>query len=147
MVKAVRIAKDQISVSTGYAASLIVVDTRAHEVRRTIGGKQQFETQKEARSLSPFFFSGYQMFEDGSFLISNWQGHSAEKNGQGYQVLQYDRDGQLTWMFDQTAFPYMSSLNNVIALDGLDRAIARPTPRSRARANVSRPPRPAAMSA
>ena len=81
MVKAVRIAKDQISVSTGYAASLIVVDTGAHEVRRTIGGKQQFEPQKEARPHSPFFFSGYQMFQDGSFLVSNWQGHAPKRMG------------------------------------------------------------------
>jgi hypothetical protein len=32
----------------------------------------------------------------------------------------YDASGELVWMFDQTEYPRMTSLNNVIALDGLD---------------------------
>jgi hypothetical protein len=34
--------------------------------------------------------------------------------------LSYDSDGTLTWCFDQAEFPHLTSLNNVIALDGLD---------------------------
>jgi hypothetical protein len=119
MVKAVRIARDVITVSTGYAASLLRIDTAQGKVLQTIGGRA-FRDESTKRPLSPFFFSGYQMFDDGDFLIANWQGHGPGHNGQGYQVLQFDRDGKLVWRCDQTEHSYMGSLNNVIALDGLD---------------------------
>jgi hypothetical protein len=118
MVKSVRIAPDVITVSTGYAASLLCVDT-TRGVIATIGGRASRDDSGK-RPLSPFFFSGYQMFDDGDFLVANWQGHGAGHNGQGYQVLHYDRHGTLVWRFDQTEFPMLSSINNVLALDGLD---------------------------
>jgi hypothetical protein len=120
MVKAVRVAPNVITVSTGYAASLLRIDTARQRVVATIGGKAEPDATALSRPLSPFFFSGYQMFANGDYLISNWQGHSAAKNGQGYQLLRYDAQGELLWSFDQSAHPFMSSLNNVIALDGLD---------------------------
>jgi len=120
MVKAVRVSSDIVTVSTGYAASLLRIDTARKEVLQTIGGKSQSEPSGAKRPLSPFFFSGYQMLDNGDYLIANWQGHSAERNGQGYQLLQYSRQGELLWFFDQTAFPVTSSLNNLIALDHLD---------------------------
>jgi hypothetical protein len=120
MVKAVRIAGDVITVSSGYAASLLVIDTRRQQILATVGGKSQPEPADLARPLSPFFFSGYQMLENGDYLLSNWQGHSAAKNDQGYQLLRYDAQGKLIWAFDQSAHPHLSSLNNVILLDGLD---------------------------
>jgi len=120
MVKAVRVSADVITVSTGYAASLLRIDTERKQVLLTIGGREQLNPEQCQRPLSPFFFSGYQMFENGDYLLSNWQGHSAAKNSQGYQLLRYDAMGRLLWAFDQTAHPNLSSLNNVLALDGLD---------------------------
>ncbi len=120
MVKAVRVAPHIVTVSTGYAASLLWIDTSRQLVLKTIGGKSQPGADVAARPLSPFFFSGYQMFANGDFLISNWQGHSPDHNGQGYQLLRYSATGELVWSFDQTAYPALSSLNNVIALDDID---------------------------
>jgi hypothetical protein len=120
MVKAVRIAKSVITVSTGYAASLLRIDTAKKAVLQTIGGKRAPSPSDGKRPLSPFFFSGYQMFADGDFLVANWQGHGHDHNAQGYQLLQFDREGKLVWWFDQTEYAIISSLNNVIALDGLD---------------------------
>ena len=120
MVKAVRLAPGLVTVSTGYAASLLRIDTFRKTVLQTIGGPSQPEPRDAQRKLSPFFFSGYQMMVDGGFLVSNWQGHSAVSNGQGYQLLGYDSAGHLTWIFDQAQFPALASLNNVIALDGMD---------------------------
>ena len=60
------------------------------------------------------------MFENGDILVANWQGHSAAKNQQCYQLLRFDAQGKLLWSFDQSSYPEISSLNNVIALDGLD---------------------------
>jgi hypothetical protein len=120
MVKALRIAPHRIVVSTGYAASLLEIDTARGEVLRIIGGKSQSEPRGLRRPLSPHFFSGYQILADGSYLIANWQGHGPTHAGDGYQVLSYQSDGTLTWCFDQAEFPLLTSLNNVIALDGLD---------------------------
>ena len=120
MVKAVRISADVVTVSTGYAATLLRVDTAQKKILQVLGGKSQQTSPEFTRPLSPFFFSGYQMFANGDYLISNWQGHSAAKNAQGYQLLRYSGEGDLLWSFDQTAYPFMSSLNNVIALDGLN---------------------------
>jgi hypothetical protein len=119
MVKAARIAPDIITVSTGYAASLLMIDTARGKVLQTIGGRATRD-ESSKRPLSPFFFSGYQMFADGGFLVANWQGHGPGHNGQGYQLLRFDRQGNLLWRFDQTEYPFMQSLNNVIALDGID---------------------------
>jgi hypothetical protein len=120
MLKATRIAPDRIAVSTGYAASLLIVDTARQEVVQTIGGKAQAEPPGLRRPLSPNFFSGFQLLPSGSFLIANWQGHGPSHAADGYQVLMYGADGSLQWSFDQTEFAHMTSLNNVIALDDLD---------------------------
>lgn len=120
MLKAVERADGRIVVSTGYAASLLVIDAGRGEVVQTIGGKQQTEPSGLRRALSPHFFSGYQIKSNGDYLIANWQGHGPSHAADGYQLLMYSADGQLTWCFDQTEHPQMTSLNNVIALDELD---------------------------
>ena len=120
MVKVVRSSANVLTVSTGYAASVLRIDPSQKAILQTIGGKAQPEPNGHSRGLSPFFFSGFQQFENGDCLVSNWQGHSAGKNGQGLQLLRYDADGRLLWAFDQTQYPALSSINNVIVLDGLD---------------------------
>lgn len=120
MLKAVRVAADRIVVSAGYSASLLVIDTARGEVVQTIGGKAQPEPPGLRRSLSPNFFSGFQLLPGGAYLIANWQGHGPSHAPDGYQVLMYGADGELRWSFDQTEYPQMASLNNVVALDGLD---------------------------
>ncbi len=120
MLKALRVAPERVVVSAGYSASLLVIDTARGEVVQTIGGKAQAEPKGLRRALSPNFFSGYQILPNGDYLIANWQGHGPSHAAQGYQVLMYSAAGELTWTFDQTEYPRMTSLNNVIALDDLD---------------------------
>ena len=120
MLKAVRVAADRVVVSAGYSASLLVIDTARGVVVQTIGGKAQPEPKGLRRLLSPHFFSGFQLLPSGAYLIANWQGHGPSHGADGYQVLMYDPNGELVWTFDQTEYPHMRSLNNVIALDGLD---------------------------
>ena len=123
MVKAVRIGAERLAVSSGYAASLLIIDTALGRVEQTIGGKQQAQPAGLRRSLSPHFFSGYQLLPTGDYLLANWQGHGPSHAGDGYQVLLYGSDGSLQWCFDQTEYPHMTSLNNVIALDDLDTSL------------------------
>jgi hypothetical protein len=120
MLKAVQVAPNRVVVSAGYSASLLVIDTARAVVVQTIGGKAQPEPAGLRRLLSPNFFSGFQLLPGGSFLVANWQGHGPSHAADGYQVLMYGADGELSWTFDQTEYPQMASLNNVIALDGLD---------------------------
>jgi len=120
MVKALRVAPNRIVVSSGYAASLLIVDTARQAVVETIGGKQEVPQRLLRRRLSPHFFSGFQLLGSGHYLIANWQGHGPSHGSEGYQVLSYTASGELAWAFDQTEYPHMASLNNVIALDGLD---------------------------
>lgn len=120
MLKALRVAADRVLVSSGYAASLLLIDTTRAEVVQTIGGKEQAEPAHLRRPLSPNFFSGYQVLASGHYLVANWQGHGPSHARDGYQLLMYSPSGELVWTFDQTEYPRMTSLNNVIALDGLD---------------------------
>jgi hypothetical protein len=120
MLKALRVAAERVVVSAGYSASLLVIDTARGEVVQTIGGKAQSEPKGLRRPLSPNFFSGYQILPGGGYLIANWQGHGPSHAADGYQVLMYSATGELTWTFDQTEYPSMTSLNNVLALDDLD---------------------------
>lgn len=120
MLKAVRVGSDRILVSSGYAGSLLLIDTARGEVLQTIGGKAQAEPAHLRRPLSPNFFSGFQLLSSGEILLANWQGHGPSHAGDGYQLLMYGANGELVWAFDQTEYPRMTSLNNVLALDGLD---------------------------
>lgn len=122
MLKAVRVAPERVLVSAGYSASLLVVDSSRGEVVQTIGGKAQAEPPGLRRPLSPHFFSGFQLLANGAYLIANWQGHGPSHRADGYQLLMYGANGDLLWTFDQTEHPGMTSLNNVIAVDGLDTA-------------------------
>ena len=122
MLKAVRVSPERLVVSAGYSASLLVIDTVRGEVVQTIGSKTQPEPQGLRRALSPNFFSGFQLLADGAYLVANWQGHGPSHAPEGYQLLMYAANGELIWTFDQTEYPQMASLNNVIALDGLDTA-------------------------
>jgi hypothetical protein len=123
MVKVLRVGPSRLVVSSGYAASLLLIDTSRGEVVGTIGGKQQVQPPNMRRPLAPHFFSGYQLLAGGDYLVANWQGHGPSHAGDGYQVLRYAASGALLWCFDQTEHPRMTSLNNVIALDGLDTSL------------------------
>lgn len=123
MVKALRLDASRLVVSSGYAASLLQIDTLRGQVVQTIGGKEQPEPTGLRRPLSPHFFSGYQLLPNGDYLIANWQGHGPSHARDGYQLLRYESDGTLVWCFDQTEYPHMTSLNNVIALDDLDASL------------------------
>lgn len=123
MVKALRLGPSRLVVSSGYAASLLHIDTQRGEVVGTIGGKQQPEPTGLRRPLSAHFFSGYQLLPNGDYLVANWQGHGPSHACDGYQLLRYAADGALLWCFDQTEYPHMTSLNNVLALDALDTSL------------------------
>lgn len=104
---AVRLASGDTVLSTGYAQSLQIFSA-ASSLVQTITGPA---------SVGPFFYSGFQVMEDGNYVVANWQGHADDLHV-GVQVLEYDPAGNLVWSWQQE--PFVTSLQGIIVLDGLD---------------------------
>jgi hypothetical protein len=104
-----------IAVTSGYGASIVIVDPATKKVTKTLGGK----TQPDAATIQPNFYAGYQILPNGHFVVTNWEGHGGGNGGKGIQLLEYDAAGTVVWKWKQDA-TLVSSLHNVIVLDGLD---------------------------
>ena len=108
---AVRLGNGETVVSCGYAANLQFFDAEGEFVRKITAGTM------DAR---PFFFAGFQILDTGNIVLTNWQDHGAGHGDSGLQVLEYEADdGDLVWYWEQDP-SYISSLQAVIVLDGLD---------------------------
>ncbi len=110
-----RLPDKTIVVTSGYGAALLIIDPAAKKVLTTIGGKGQ----PDATTIVPNFYAGYQVLPNGHFVVTNWEGHGGGNGGKGIQLLEYDPSGLLVWKWQQDP-NLVSSLHNVIVLDGLD---------------------------
>jgi hypothetical protein len=110
-----RLPDKTIAVTSGYGAAILVVDATAKKVLTTVGGK----SQPDATTVVPNFYGGFQILANGHFVVANWEGHGGGNGSKGYQLLEYDSTGLLVWKWKQDA-TMVSSLHNVIVLDGLD---------------------------
>src|SRR5690606_20335278 len=68
---------------------------------------------------NPYFYSGFQILENGNYVVANWQGHGPTHGASGMQVLEYNAQHEKVWHWNQDA-ERISSLQGVIVLDGLD---------------------------
>ncbi len=105
----VRLSNGETAVTAGYAQSLQFFSADGTYLRSISG----------PASVTPFFYSGFQVLTSGNFLIANWQDHGEGHGNSGVQILEYDPAGTLVWSWQQDA-SYVSSLQGVILLDGLD---------------------------
>jgi hypothetical protein len=110
-----RLPDNTIAVTTGYGVTVSVVDPAAKKVVTAIGG----QGQPNATTIAPYFYAGFQVLPNGHFVVTNWEGHGGGNGGKGIQLLEYDASGALVWKWKQDA-SLVSSLHNVIVLDGLD---------------------------
>lgn len=110
--KALRIGSNEILVSTGYAASLQIFDNAGAWQQTITGG---------GSDVNPYFFADVQVLPTGNFVVANWQGHETNLGSSGIQILEYDRQGELVWYWQQDA-SFISSLQHLVVLDGLDLA-------------------------
>jgi hypothetical protein len=115
MYQGLRLPDQTIAVTAGYAASILIVDPSTKAVKTTIGGKGQ----PDAATIVPNFYAGFQILPNGHFVVTNWEGHGGGNGGTGLQLLEYDASGLLVWKWKQSP-TLVSSLHNVIVLDGLD---------------------------
>jgi len=77
-------------ISTGYDASLLIVD-KDNKLIRKIGGR---DAMPEAKLN---FFGGAEVLPNGNILVTNWTGHGAKDSEKGPQVLEFDKEGKIVW--------------------------------------------------
>jgi hypothetical protein len=110
-----RLPDGTVAVTSGYGASIQVIDPAANTVLTTIGGTGQ----PDAAAIVPNFYAGFQVLPNGHFVVTNWEGHGGGHGVTGIQLLEYDPSGLLVWHWQQDP-DLVSSLHHVIVLDGLD---------------------------
>ncbi len=107
--EALRLASGDVLVSAGYAAGLEIFGADK-QLKQTITGGD---------NAKPNYFADFQVLASGDYVVANWQGHGPGLGANGLQLLEYDTAGKLVWSWKQDA-TFVSSLQNVIVLDGLD---------------------------
>jgi len=105
------------SIPPGHGGSSFMaeVDASGKLVRRFGSGNEV-----PAR-VRPYFYAMFQLLPNGDVVIANWQGHFAGHNNSGVQLIELDPQGALVWEWSDRAF--VSSLQGVLVLDGLNRSV------------------------
>jgi hypothetical protein len=107
--QALRLSNGQTIVSCGYAKNFQFF-TADGKLLDTISGPV---------AVKPNFYAGFQILNNGNYVVTNWQGHGPKFGSIGTQLLEYTADGKLAWSWKQDSTRF-SSLQGVIVLDGLD---------------------------
>jgi hypothetical protein len=94
---------------------LAEVDAAGKPVRR-FGAPGQVPAR-----VHPNFYAMFQVLPNGDIVAANWQGHGAGHNDTGAQILEFDPQGAIVWEWNDRAF--VSSIQDVLILDGLDRSV------------------------
>jgi len=107
--QALRLANGQTIVSGGYTANLQIFGKDGKQLSVITGPVE----------VKPGFYAGFQILQNGNYVVTNWQGHGADFGASGVQLLEYSPAGELVWSWKQDASKF-SSLQGVIVLDGLN---------------------------
>ena len=110
--QAVRLGSGETAVSSGYAANMQIFPPETEGAPAIIQAPLNSNT-------SPSFYSGFQVMNDGNFVVANWQGHGANNGEKGIQVVELNRAGEMVWSWKQNP-ELMSSIQGLLVLDGLD---------------------------
>jgi hypothetical protein len=71
--------------------------------------------------IHPYFYAMFQLLPNGNVVIANWQGHGGGHQNSGSQLVELDPQGAVVWEWSDRAF--VSSLQGVLVLDGLDASV------------------------
>jgi hypothetical protein len=71
--------------------------------------------------IQPYFYAMFQLLPNGDVVIANWHGHGPGHQNVGAQLVELDPRGQVVWQWSDRNF--VSSLQGVLVLDGLDPAV------------------------
>jgi hypothetical protein len=103
------------AIPDGGTAFMAEVDASGNLVRR-FGAADQVPA-----GVHPYFYGMFQVMANGDVVVANWQGHGPGHGGAGAQILEFDPQGAIVWQWSDRYF--ISSLQNVLILDGLDRSV------------------------
>ena len=71
--------------------------------------------------INSYFYAMFQLMPNGDAVVANWQGHLSGHNNSGVQLVEFDPQGGIVWEWSDRAF--VSSVQGVLVLDGLDRSV------------------------
>jgi hypothetical protein len=83
--------------------------------RRVVGGRSSVSAQK-ATIYQP---GQFQILQNGNIVITNW---TAENGGMGRQLVEYDRDDNMVWSWDDPSVR-PQGMETLVVLDNLDPAV------------------------
>jgi hypothetical protein len=83
--------------------------------RRVIGGRSSPSAQK----VTIYQPGQFQILQNGNIVITNW---TAENGGMGKQLVEYDREGNMVWSWDDPAVR-PQGMETLLVLDNLDPAV------------------------
>lgn len=120
--EALRLPNGHVLMSAGFGTSqsggssfMVEVDAGGKIVRR-FGSRDQLPAR-----VNPYFYAMFQLLPNGDVVIANWQGHGGGHQNSGSQLIELDPQGSLVWEWSDRAF--VSSLQGVLVLDGLDPSV------------------------
>jgi hypothetical protein len=108
-------ARVSSAIPEGGTAFMVEVDASGGVVRR-FGAADQVPA-----GIHPYFYAMFQLLPNGDVVVGNWQGHGPGHGGAGAQLIEFDPQGAIVWQWSDKYF--VSSLQNVLVLDGLDRSV------------------------
>jgi hypothetical protein len=104
--QALRLADGKTIVSSGFAKNFQIFAADGKLVDSISGPAE----------VKPNFYAGYQILNNGNYVVTNWQGHGPKFGASGTQLLEYTPGGKLAWSWQQDS-TRVSSLQGVIVLD------------------------------
>jgi hypothetical protein len=122
---ALRLPNGDTLMSAGYGTTLpagrggssfmVEVDASGKIVRK-FGAVDQVPAR-----INSYFYAMFQLMPNGDAVVANWQGHLSGHNNSGVQLVEFDPQGGIVWEWSDRAF--VSSVQGVLVLDGLDRSV------------------------
>ena len=92
----------------GFAGFLVELDKDGKIIRK-VGGKPG------PQGVGISFFASVDVLKNGHLLIANWTGHDANDSEKGFQLLEYDSEGQIIWHWHDAKAA--GSIHNALVLE------------------------------
>jgi hypothetical protein len=108
-------ARVMSAIPQGGTAFMAEVDASGKLVRK-FGAADQVPA-----AVHPYFYGMFQILPNGDVVVANWQGHGPGHGPAGAQLIEFDPAGAIAWQWSDPYF--VSSFQNVLVLDGLDRSV------------------------
>ena len=100
-----------VYVSGGYSKGFYTFDLEGKLLKDTV--------IKQPEGLHNYFYAGFQMLKNGHIVMCNWTGHSKKDFKPGLKLVEFDKDHNLVWSWNEE---FGGTVNQMIVMDELDPA-------------------------